>query len=105
MVRSVAFYAAKTFHATKGVMRSWIWFGVAMLCWFIGDVIYSYYEIVLAEPPFPFFGRHLLHRLLSGFRGWVPPDPETAPVRTRPSESNDRDVDCVRSGNARVGSP
>jgi hypothetical protein len=46
-------YAAKVCRPMKGVSRAWGWFAIAMLCWFVGNSIYSYYEIVLGKPPFP----------------------------------------------------
>jgi signal transduction histidine kinase/CheY-like chemotaxis protein len=47
------FYAAKCCKPIKGVMKAWIWIAAAMTCWIPGNGLYSYYEIVLREAPFP----------------------------------------------------
>lgn len=33
--------------------RAWMTVGLAVLCWWLGDVLWSYYEIVLRRAPFP----------------------------------------------------
>ncbi len=33
--------------------RAWTMVGLAVLCWWLGDVVWSYYEVVLKRSPFP----------------------------------------------------
>lgn len=51
---AVIFWAAMCFGPTESLRRQWMFIGLGMFSYFVGDVIWAFYEAVLgAEIPFP----------------------------------------------------
>ncbi len=51
---AVIFWAALRFGPAESLRRQWVFIGLGMLSYFVGDVVWAYYEAVLgSEIPFP----------------------------------------------------